>query len=99
MPQQQSSSAGTTPTGTLTLADLQGAMQGLSAAPTRSSSSAATVAGPPLQEIVTPDAITNLLEDEAVCNRLLEFLPEEQRSIEHLEDNLRAPRFSKPFEP
>jgi hypothetical protein len=89
MPQQQGgASAGTTPTGTLTLADLQGAMQGLSATPSTSS-------GPPLQEVVTPEAITTLLEDEAVCNRLLELLPEEQRSMEHLEDNLRSPQIQQ----
>ena len=74
------------PTGTLTLADLQGAMAGLATASPAGSS------GPPLQEVVTPAAITALLEDEAVRNRLLEFLPEEQRSLEHLEENLRSPQ-------
>jgi hypothetical protein len=84
MPQQ---TPGTTPTGTLTLADLQGAMSGLNATASTPSDS-----GPPLQEVVTSEAITNLLQDEAVCHRLLEFLPEEQRTMEHLEDNLRSPQ-------
>jgi len=83
---QQAASSGTT--GTLTLADLQGAMSGL-ATPTTSTS------GPPLQEVVTPDAITTLLQDDAVCTRLLELLPEEQRTRQHLEDNLRSPQIQQ----
>ena len=87
MPQnQQSSSSTTTPTGTLTLADLQGAMSGLA------SPAASLSTGPPLQEVVTSEAISSLLEDEAVCTRLLQLLPEEQQTRQHLEDNLRSPQ-------
>lgn len=90
MPQNQQSGStpsAAAPTGTLTLADLQGAMSGLA-----NNSSASAAAGPPLQEVVTPEAISSLLEDEAVRTRLLELLPEEQRSMQHLEDNLRSPQ-------
>lgn len=69
--------------GTLTLADLQGAMAGLHTSPSTPA---------PLSEVVTPAAITSLLGDEEVKNRLVEMLPEEQRSIEHLEENLRSPQ-------
>eukprot|EP00545_Synedropsis_sp_CCMP1620_P012105 CAMPEP_0119029724 /NCGR_PEP_ID=MMETSP1176-20130426/40667_1 /TAXON_ID=265551 /ORGANISM="Synedropsis recta cf, Strain CCMP1620" /LENGTH=346 /DNA_ID=CAMNT_0006986077 /DNA_START=47 /DNA_END=1087 /DNA_ORIENTATION=+ len=75
--------------GTLTLADLQGAMAGLHT--TSATSSTPT----PLSEVVTPAAITSLLEDEEVKNRLVEMLPEEQRSIEHLEENLRSPQIQQ----
>jgi 26S proteasome regulatory subunit N13 len=70
--------------GTLTLADLQGVMAGLQQQPQ----------GPPpgLSDIVTPEAITDLLANEEVCNRLMQELPEEQRSMEHLEENLRSPQ-------
>ena len=71
------------PTGTLTLADLQGAMAGISAPPT---------AGPALSEVVTPEAITGILADEAACQRLMELLPPEQRTPEQLQDNLRSPQ-------
>jgi len=71
--------------GTLTLADLQGAMAGLA---TTTPAPIAT----PLSEVVTPASITSLLLDDAVKNRLLEFLPEQQRSLEHLEENLRSPQ-------
>jgi hypothetical protein len=92
MPQQnQQQSTATATTGTLTLADLQGAMSGLGAS-TAPAAAAAAAAGPPLQEIVTPEAISSLLEDEAVCARLLELLPEEQQTRQHLEDNLRSPQ-------
>lgn len=71
--------------GNLTLADLQGVMAGLQ--PQQAG------ANPPgLQEIVTPEAISSLLANEEVKNRLLEQLPEEQRSMEHLEENLRSPQ-------
>jgi hypothetical protein len=46
----------------------------------------------PLSEVVTPAAISSLMEDEEVKNRLVELLPEEQRSAEHLEENLRSPQ-------
>jgi hypothetical protein len=93
MPQQRSAGRGgdapaaTTPIGTLTLADLQGAM---ATATTTTNNNNTVVA--PLQEVVTSEAITSLLEDEAVRMRLMEFLPEEQRSPEHLEENLRSPQ-------
>jgi hypothetical protein len=71
--------------GTLTLADLQGVMAGLQ--------NQQVSANPPgLQDIVTPDAISELLANEEVKNRLLQELPEEQRSLEHLEENLRSPQ-------
>lgn len=73
--------------GILTLADLQGAMAGLQ---TTAPSTQA-----PLSEIVTPPAVSSLLQDENATNRLLEFLPEEQRSVEHLEDNLRSPQIQQ----
>lgn len=71
---------------TLTLADLQGVMAGLQ------TSAAAGGAPPSLSDIVTPDAIAELLKNEEVKNRLLQELPEEQRSMEHLEENLRSPQ-------
>lgn len=71
--------------GTLTLADLQGVMVGLQ-------NQQANANPPGLQEIVTPDAISDLLSNEDVRNRLLQELPEEQRSAEHLEENLRSPQ-------
>lgn len=71
--------------GTLTLADLQGVMAGLQQQQAQ---------GPPpgLSDIVTPEAITDLLANEEVRNRLMQELPEEQRSLEHLEENLRSPQ-------
>jgi 26S proteasome regulatory subunit N13 len=45
-----------------------------------------------LAQVVTPAAIGQLLENEQVKNRLMELLPEEQRSPEHLEENLRSPQ-------
>ena len=69
----------------LTLADLQGVMAGLQ-------QQQAQAAPPSLADVVTPEAISSLLEDEAVRNRLLQELPEEQRTVEHLEENLRSPQ-------
>jgi 26S proteasome regulatory subunit N13 len=71
--------------GTLTLADLQGVMAGLQQQQAQ---------GPPpgLSDIVTPEAITDLLANEEVRNRLMQELPEDQRSMEHLEENLRSPQ-------
>lgn len=68
--------------GQLTLQDLQAAMEGFQ--------QPSTVV--PLTEIVTPEAISGLLENEETCQRLLDLLPEEQRSREHLEENLRSPQ-------
>ena len=73
--------------GTLTLADLQGAMAGLQ--------TTAPSTQVPLSEIVTPAAVSSLLQDENATSRLLEFLPEDQRSLEHLEDNLRSPQIQQ----
>ncbi|CAJ1958720.1 unnamed protein product [Cylindrotheca closterium] len=70
--------------GTLTLADLQGVMAGLQTQPQ------ASPAG--LQDVVSSDAINSLLENEDVRNRLIQELPEEQRTAEHLEENLRSPQ-------
>jgi len=70
--------------GTLTLADLQGVMAGLQTQ---------QQASPPgLQDVVTQDAIMDLLANEDVRNRLMQELPEAQRSPEHLEENLRSPQ-------
>ncbi len=78
-------SIASTPAGRLTLADLQGAMAALQQ-PT------ASVA---LQDVVTSDAVNTLLQDEAVQHRLLELLPEEQRSLDHLQENLRSPQLQQ----
>lgn len=76
-------------TGTLTLADLQGAMAGVA--------QQQAPPGPSLSEVVTPSAVTDLLEDEAVVERLLQLLPEEQRTHEALEENLRSPQVQATF--
>jgi UCH-binding domain len=79
----QTSSGGTART--LTLADLQGAMSGL-----QQQQEANTHVG--LQEIVTTDVVISLLENEEVRQRLLQELPEGQRSEAFLEENLRSPQ-------
>ena len=71
--------------GTLTLADLQGVMAGLQTQQQQ-------VSPPGLQDVVTPGAISDLLANEDVRNRLLQELPEGQRTPEHLEENLRSPQ-------
>lgn len=76
--------------GTLTLADLQGAMAGLGAV----AAAAPTTTEPiPLHQVVTPAAIQSL--DDAAKARLLELLPEEQRTLEHLHDNLMSPQIQQ----
>jgi hypothetical protein len=75
--------AAAAPGGTLTLADLQGVMAGLQQQPQP------TVG---LADVVTSDAISELLQNEEVKNRLLQELPEAQRSLDNLEDNLRSPQ-------
>jgi hypothetical protein len=45
--------------------------------------------------VVTPVAISSLLEDEEVKKRLLELLPEEQQTMEYLEENLRSPQIQQ----
>ena len=80
--------------GTLTLADLQSAMGGVQTQREN--------ANPPgLHEVVTPGAISSLLANEEVRNRLLQELPEEQRSAEFLESCLRSPQVQQvcPFVP
>lgn len=90
MPQSTAGAASSSSgTNTLTLADLQGAMAGIQQQQASSSSATAVMS---LADVVTPDAISALLQDEDVCSRLLELLPEEQRSRELLEDNLRSPQ-------
>lgn len=89
-----SATAGAT-AGTLTLADLQGAMASLqqnSATANPMAVAAAAASGPPLTELVTPEAINSILSNEEVSNKLLDLLPENQRSREYLEENLRSPQ-------
>ena len=90
MPQgeQAASGAAAAGTGTLTLADLQNAMGGVQ-------QQAATTNPPGLNEIVTADAISDLLTNEDVRSRLMEQLPEEQRTAEFLEENLRSPQIQQ----
>mmetsp|Transcript_28896 Transcript_28896/g.79317 ORF Transcript_28896/g.79317 Transcript_28896/m.79317 type:complete len:398 (+) Transcript_28896:121-1314(+) len=71
--------------GTLTLADLQGAMAGM-----QQQQQSSTVV--PLSEVVTPAAIEALLERDDICQRLMELLPENQRTKEQLADNLKSPQ-------
>ena len=79
------SSSAAAAAGTLTLADLQSAMGGVA-------QHALSTNPPALSEIVTPEAIKSLMANEDVRNRLMELLPEEQRTAEFLEDNLRSPQ-------
>lgn len=79
------SAAASRPTGTLTLADLQGAMAGLQ-------QPRGSAAGPPLQDLVTSNAISSLLSSEDVKQKLMELLPEEQQTEDMLEENLRSPQ-------
>lgn len=71
--------------GTLTLADLQSAMGGVQTQQENNNP-------PGLHEFVTPGAISSLLANEDVRNRLMQELPEEQRSAEFLESCLRSPQ-------
>lgn len=75
-------------TGMLTLADLQGAMAGIQ-------SQQAAQQPVPLTEVVTPAAISSLMENDQVRERLIALLPEEQRSNEMLEENLRSPQIQQ----
>lgn len=72
----------------LTLEDLQGAMAGMVQQQHHQSSTA----GPSLSEVVTPGAISGILENEQACQRLIALLPEAQQSREFLEENLRSPQ-------
>ncbi len=79
--------------GGLTLSDLQGAMAGLAT----TSPSSQGQAGPPLNQIVTADAITDsgILENEEIKNKLIALLPEGQRTEEKLMENLRSPQVAQ----
>jgi hypothetical protein len=76
--------------GVLTLSDLQGAMASLA---THSPLASAATA-PPLQEIVAADLVeaSGILNDPAVRQRLIDLLPEHQRTEEDLRQNLRSPQ-------
>ena len=78
------------------VADLQGAMQGLatSTPPGSAAVAAAGMPGPPLSELAAADAIdaSGILSDPAVRARLVELLPEGQRTDDKLEENLRSPQ-------
>ena len=83
-------------TGTLTLADLQGAMAQMQQQPPSSTSPPVAI---PLTEVVTPAAITALLEsdDPTVRQRLAALLPSSSEdgnnsSEQTLADNLRSPQ-------
>jgi len=71
--------------GTLTLADLQSAMGGVQTQQDNTNP-------PGLHEVVTPGAISSLLANEEVRKRLMQELPEDQRSAEFLESCLRSPQ-------
>jgi len=86
----ESTTAGALGGGTLTLADLQGAMAGLQTG--GRGRRVAAVPPTPLSEIVTPSAITALLKDDDIKDRLIALLPSGQQSEQHLEDNLRSPQ-------
>jgi len=101
--QQQSSVATPAPSSTtntsaggLTLTDLQGAMAGLATTspPTVTSPQPP---GPPLNEIATKQAIieSSILENEEIKAKLIELLPENQRSEEKLMENLTSPQVSQ----
>ncbi|KAL7574086.1 hypothetical protein ACA910_014782 [Epithemia clementina (nom. ined.)] len=77
--------------GTLTLADLQGAMASMQQLQQPPPLQSAVVMAP-LSEVVTPAAISSLLEHDDVRQRLLRLLPEQQQSLQYLEDNLRSPQ-------
>jgi len=74
--------------GGLTLCDLQGAMAALA---TKGSPAAK---GSPLDQNVTPEPVlsSGILNDQAVKSRLISLLPENQRTEEHLMENLRSPQ-------
>mmetsp|Transcript_14964 Transcript_14964/g.32223 ORF Transcript_14964/g.32223 Transcript_14964/m.32223 type:complete len:489 (-) Transcript_14964:390-1856(-) len=88
--------------GGITLSDLQGAMAGLATSTPPGSSPVAGagagagmgMAGPPLSELATSDAIdtSGILSDNTVRARLVELLPEGQRTDAMLEENLRSPQ-------
>ncbi|CAL55864.1 26S proteasome complex ubiquitin receptor,subunit Rpn13 [Ostreococcus tauri] len=60
----------------------------------------ATPRTPPvgLPEILTPELVGPLLRDESIRGRLLEYLPEEHRETEDLEELIRTPQFRSQLE-
>lgn len=75
----------------LTLADLQGAMAMIQA--NQDQGSSLLPPGPPLNELITPEAIAAVLQGDAGARqRLIALLPEGQQSEEYLEENLRSPQ-------
>lgn len=84
-------------TGGLTLSDLQGAMAGLATTSPPSGlplSFAQPQPGPPLSAVVTPENIieSGILNDENIKAKLIEMLPENQRTEDRLIENLRSPQ-------
>mmetsp|Transcript_18457 Transcript_18457/g.26947 ORF Transcript_18457/g.26947 Transcript_18457/m.26947 type:complete len:431 (+) Transcript_18457:64-1356(+) len=79
--------------GGLTLSDLQGAMAGLATTSPPAAVGQQPV-GPPLSEVVTPENVieSGILNDESVKAKLIELLPEGQRTEERLMENLRSPQ-------
>lgn len=51
-----------------------------------------------LPEILTPELVGPLLRDDAIRGRLLEYLPEEHRETQDLEDLIRTPQFRSQLE-
>jgi UCH-binding domain len=72
----------------LTLADLQGAMASVQQQLPLAAS--ATTVGPPLQDIVSLSAVDAILENPEASQRLIQFLPPDQQSVEYLRDNLNS---------
>lgn len=85
-----------TTTGGLTLSDLQGAMAGL-ATTSPPATASAQMPGPPLDELASPSAVieAGILDDDAVKARLIELLPEGQRTEEKLIENIRSPQVAQ----
>jgi hypothetical protein len=80
----------------LTLSDLQGAMAGLATTspPGAPASNNVGGPGPSLSEVVTPDAVieAGILENTELKERLIQLLPENQRTEDRLLENLRSPQ-------
>jgi len=83
--------------GGLTLADLQGAMAGLATASPPGAAAAANPPGPPLSEMASADVVesSGILSDPAVVERLTALLPEGQRDLESLRENVRSPQVAQ----
>jgi hypothetical protein len=78
-------------TGSLTLADLQGAMASMQ----QQTGAATPTVGPPLDQVVTPQAMDRLMDNEAARDRLVALLPEGQQTPEALRENLRSPQIQQ----